>query len=185
MNIFFTGSRVRIKNNLESPDDFAAGTLFCDDDDSKTQDDGDDDNCSLFNVVIDGCDSSHDFVLATDLLAVFVINDARDDDDLTSDDFVSSSDMVAVVLMLLVSALDTLGERSFCRRNTFVCGGGVPLSVCISFSLSLDALDFRGRSVGPMLRTDFRKSLFVHFGLSMGVTLLAGESPFGAGGGNE
>lgn len=114
---------------------------------------------------------------------VVVINVAREGDDLTRADFVSSSEMVAVVLMLLVSALDTLGERSFCRCSAFVCDDGV-FSVCISVSLSLDALDFRGRSVGPMLRTDFRKSLFVHFGLSAGVIILAGESPFGAVGGN-
>lgn len=143
------------------------------------------------------CDSSHVFVanvfmsagsltvvVVVVVVVLFVTNDEHDGEDLIFPNFVSSSELVFVIaLAVLISELDTLGDRSLLCCCVVCCDD---FSDCVSVSLSLDALDLRGRSVGPMLRTDFRKSLFVHLGLSpFGTIIFAGESPFGAGGGSD
>lgn len=97
----------------------------------------------------------------------------------------SSSEVEVAVhaeLLELLTSEDVLAPRSH-RFST----GLVGFSTLLSRSLeTLPRLSLRGRSVGPTLSADFRKSLLVHLKLPVDEdTVLAGDSDLGACGGSD
>lgn len=98
----------------------------------------------------------------------------------------SSSDcevFVVLATLVVLTSEQLLVDRS--DRSSMTLGDFSTLS---SWSLSmLDVRpDFRGRSVGPTLRADLRKSLLVHLKLLVeDDTVLAGDSDLGACGGRD